>query len=99
MDEFNEYLYQQTSKIPIEEIEKASQEKQKEKNQEKKIVSPYTIDDKPKSKLPTIIVTLIILLLVTLIGYVVVTQYVLPDEQEDVITYLENWKVVNYECC
>ena len=90
MDEFNEYLYQQTSKISIEEIEKASQEKQKEKNQEKKVASPYTIDEKPKSKFVTVIVILIILLLLSLIGYVVVTKYVLPDEDNEVITYLEN---------
>ena len=90
MDEFNEYLYQQTSKIPIEEIEKANEEKQKEIRQEKKVVSPYTLDEKPKSKLTTIIVGLIIMFLVILIGYVVITEYVLPDEDDNYITYLEN---------
>lgn len=92
MDEFNEFFFEETSKIPIEEIEKASLEKQKEKNQEKKIVSPYTMDDKPKSKVTTVIVALIILLLLLLIGYIVVTQYVMPKENENnnAITYLEN---------
>lgn len=91
MDEFNEYFFEETSKIPIAEIEKASKEKEKEKAGEKKVVSPYTIDDKPKSKIATVIVTLIILLLIFLIGYIVVTEYVNPeDEDENVITYLEN---------
>lgn len=91
MDEFNEFFFEETSKIPIKEIEKASREKKKEQNQEKKIVSPYTIEDKPKSKLVPIIITLIILLLLVLIGYVVVTQYINPaSESKDIITYLEN---------
>ena len=90
MDEFNEFFFEETSKIPIDEIEKASKEKQKEKNQEKKVVSPYTMTDTPKSKITPIIVTLIITLLVFLIGYMVVTEYVAPKEEIDTsITYLE----------
>lgn len=90
MDEFNEFFFEETSKIPIAEIEKASREKKKEQSQEKKVVSPYTIEDKPKSKIIPVIVTLIILLLVFLIGYIVYTQYINPVEQEDsIITYIE----------
>lgn len=91
MDEFNEFFFEETSKIPIEEIEKASKEKEKEKSQEKKMASPYTMDVTPKSKFGTIIVTIIILLLLTLIGYIVVTRYVIPKQEDDkIITYLEN---------
>ena len=82
----------ETSKIPIKEIEKASKEKRKVQREEKKVLSPYTLDDKPKSKLVPIVITLIILLLLTLIGYIVVTQYVIPEDSNDndIITYLEN---------
>lgn len=90
IDDFNEYFFEETSKIPIAEIEKASKEKEKEKAGEKKVVSPYTVDDKPKSKVIPIIVTLIILLLIFLISYIVVTEYVSPAPKDDVITYLEN---------
>lgn len=90
MDEFNEYFFEETSKIPIAEIEKASKEKEKEKAVERKIVSPYTASEKPKSKFVPIIVTLIILLLMFLIGYIIVTEYVNPKNSDDVITYLEN---------
>lgn len=91
MDDFNEYFFEETSKIPIAEIEKASKEKEKEKAGEKKIVSPYTAIDKPKSKLIPIIVTLIIILLIFLISYIVVTEYINPQtEEENVISYLEN---------
>lgn len=90
MDEFNEFFFEETSKIPIDEIEKASREKQKEKEQEKKVVSPYTMTEDNKSKITPIIITLIVLLLVFLIGYIVVTEYVIPkDESEPSITYLE----------
>lgn len=90
MDEFNEFFFEETSKIPIAEIEKASKEKQKEKLSEKKVVSPYTMEDKPKSKVVPVIIAIIILLLVFLIGYIVMTEYVKPNEEDSPITYLEN---------
>ncbi len=91
IDDFNEYFFEETSKIPIAEIEKASKEKEKEKADEKKVVSPYTMEDKPKSKVIPIIFTLIVLLLIFLIGYIVITEYVNPKtNDENVITYLEN---------
>ena len=90
MDEFNEFFFEETSKIPIAEIEKASKEKQREQKLEKKVVSPYTMEEKKSSKFVPIIVTLIILLLVFLIGYLIVTEFVNPkEEQENNITYLE----------
>ncbi len=90
MDEFNEFFFEETSKIPIAEIEKASKEKQKEQKLEKKVVSPYTMEEKKRSKIIPIIVTLIILLLLFLIGYIVVTEYLSPnDDQNNSITYLE----------
>lgn len=91
MDDFNEYFFEETSKIPIAEIEKASKEKEKQKAGEKRVVSPYTMEDKPKFKLGPIICILIVLLLVFLIGYIVITEYVTPKmDNETVITYLEN---------
>lgn len=91
MDEVNEYFFEATSKIPIAEIKKASKKKDKE-NSKKKVVSPYTIDDVPKSKVIPIIVSLIIILLLFLIGYIVVTEYISPKVEEtdsEIISYLE----------
>ena len=90
IDEFNEFFFEETSKIPIAEIQKASMEKQKEQNKEKKVVSPYTTIEKPKSKVGTIIVVSIIVLLLILIGYVVVTKYISPAESDSGSIYLEN---------
>lgn len=90
VDEFNEYFFEETSKIPIAEIEKASKKKEKEKANENKVVSPYTMDDKPKSKFVAIVVILIIILLIFLIGFIVVTQYLNPSSEENRVTFLEN---------
>ena len=90
IDEFNEFFFEETSKIPIAEIQKASMEKQKEQNKEKKVVSPYTTIEKPKSKVGTIIVVSIIVLLLILIGYVVVTKYISPASDNPGSIYLEN---------
>ena len=48
IDDFNEYLFEYTSKIPLKEIEKKVMEQNKEKVEEK-VVSPYT---KPMKKYP-----------------------------------------------
>ena len=67
IDEFNEYVFESTSKIPIDDIEKASKKKQDDK-----IMSPYTKQEKEKSKLPII---LGIILAVLIISFIVVTIY------------------------
>ncbi len=68
IDEFNEYVFESTSKIPIDDIEKAS----KMKDDEEKIASPYTKTEKEKSKLPLI---LFIILIILIIVFSVVTIY------------------------
>lgn len=67
IDEFNEYVFESTSKIPIDEIEKASKKKEDDK-----IMSPYTKQEKEKSKLPLI---LGIILAILIIAFVIVTFY------------------------
>jgi len=49
IDDFNEYLFEYTSKIPLKEIEKKVMEQNKEKVEEK-VISPYT---RPAKKYPT----------------------------------------------
>lgn len=70
IDEFNEYFYTETSKIPIDEIERVSKQRQKEKSKEKRINSPYTLDNKKKSKMIPIIIGLIIFILILLIIFI-----------------------------
>ena len=66
IDEFNEYMFEYTSKIPLKEIEKQVMEQNKEKLEEK-IVSPYST---PTKKYPTklnITIYIVTILLVILI--------------------------------
>ena len=72
IDEFNEYFYTETSKIPIDEIERVSKQRQKEKSREKRINSPYTLDNKRKSKMIPIIIGLIIFILILSIVFIYV---------------------------
>ena len=63
IDEFNEYVFESTSKIPIDDIEKASKQKQDDK-----IMSPYTKQEKEKSKLPLIFGIILGVLIITFIA-------------------------------
>lgn len=69
VDEFNEYIFEATSKIPIKEIEKQIAENNKEDNDLNKIISPYTKKTiKNRSYIFVIIYTIAaILMLVTAI--------------------------------
>ncbi len=65
VDEFNEYLFDYTSKISIDDIKNAHKKTLKEdKEKEPKIMSPYTIERKGKYFLP-------IWLICTIVGVVI----------------------------
>ena len=78
MDEFNEYMFEYTSKIPLKEIEKKVMEQNREK--EEKVVSPYT---KPMKKYPKkyyivmyfILILIAIVIVVWSVGQIVSTEY------------------------
>ncbi|MBQ6494470.1 MAG: helix-turn-helix domain-containing protein [Bacilli bacterium] len=67
LDSFNEYLFEETSKISLEEIEEARKKKE-ESERDMKILSPYTVTkkDKKNRKILFIAVTILILLLVSI---------------------------------
>ena len=65
VDEFNEYLFDYTSKISIDDIKKAKKNASlKEEKEEKRIHSPYTVERKEKSLFTKIMITLLILLII-----------------------------------
>ena len=82
VDEFNEFLFDFTSKIPVEEIEKAKLNNVNKKD----VISPYTseISDKKGLKLVLLIVGVVVLL-ITL--YFVMSNIKGNDFQDDNITY------------
>ncbi|MEG1048158.1 MAG: helix-turn-helix domain-containing protein [Bacilli bacterium] len=64
IDEFNEYLFDYTSQISLEDI-RTAKSKDDSVKKEKKVISPYTMETKQKNKLlPRIIWGLIIILVI-----------------------------------
>ena len=66
IDEFNEYMFEKTSKIPMEEIEKAVKEKEKEESESNRIASPYTKAAPIKSNKQIIFILVLIIVLIVI---------------------------------
>lgn len=71
VEDFNEFVFDYTSKISIDDIKKANN-KNKEKKKVKRIASPYTIDKDSHQKIPNSIIYGIIVLIICIIGYCIV---------------------------
>lgn len=71
VDEFNEYLFDYTSKLSLEEIKKAQKEEKKDKV-EKKIKSPYTIERKSGIYIPPILIYVLIGILIIILFFLIV---------------------------
>ncbi len=87
IDEFNEYMFEYTSKIPIKAIEKQAQIDAKEETG--RIVSPYTKKPRKYSKKYYIGVYLIIFLLVILAIFWSIRQITIGNTKTNVISYVE----------
>ena len=73
VDQFNEYLFEYTSKIPVSDIEKAIVEKQKDEEVCEKVVSPYTNSvSSPKSKYVKIVIIVMIVLAVLVATWAII---------------------------
>ena len=65
LDDFNEYLFDYTSKISLDDIKKAKKKRDKEdRKKEKQISSPYTVDVSKFLTVPKIIIIILVLLIV-----------------------------------
>jgi len=84
VDEFNEFLFDFTSKIPVEEIEKAKQNNTFKKD----FVSPYTQVNTNGKKFKMIILSVIIVLVLAIVGYLIVSEIKGNDFQDDNVTYV-----------
>ena len=85
VDEFNEFLFDFTSKIPSEVIEEAKQKREKEK---KKFSSPYTKKEGHNKTYIICIGVCVLVLLVFIITYFVVSGVRNNDFKDDNVTYV-----------
>lgn len=83
VDEFNEFLFDFTSKIPLEEIERAKASK-KEK---KEIASPYTNVKSGNKAIKMIIISAIVVVVLAVIGYFIASGISGNDFQDTNVTY------------
>ena len=85
IDEFNEYLFEYTSRIPIKEIEKTIE--LASKDNEEKISSPYTLIRPKSNRMLYIFLYIIILLLVVLTIIWSVNQITIDKKSAYVVSY------------
>lgn len=88
IDEFNEYMFEYTSKIPVREIEKQIEE-QEAKQEKKEIVSPYTEPIKKRNKNLYILLYSLIILLVMLVVFWSIKQVTVNRATAAVISYVK----------
>ena len=84
VEEFNEYLFDFTSKISIEDIKKAEKEQRKKEKKLKtvKIASPYTVEKQQQKSIPRYLIIGGIALVLVIIVYVVVLLVTKEDEEK-----------------
>jgi cytoskeletal protein RodZ len=73
MEEFNEYMFEYTSRIPVAAIEKISKERELAE-QSKPALSPYTIMNRKNKRRNIIIIVLSILLVISLATTIIVIR-------------------------
>lgn len=83
--EFNEYLFEYTSRIPVKEIEKTIELNIKENAE--KVVSPYTVDRPKNQKVMYILIYVLIFILVLLAIFWSVNQITVEKNNAYVISY------------
>lgn len=84
VDQFNEYLFDYTSKIPVDAIEKAKEEKKEEK---KAFVSPYTFNS-GKREFPKYLIIIVVILVLIVVGYLVLSKFQKNEFSDNNITYV-----------
>ena len=87
MDKFNEFIFGYTSRIPVDDILEKTREFEilEKKNEENKIVSPYTLKKKKNSKIKYVIIyTVSIIVLIILV--LVIIKFA-TDEKEEELNY------------
>lgn len=71
VDEFNEYLFDYTSKLSLDDIKRAREDDKKTKIKGQKIVSPYTAEQKRKLIIPSFLIWALVAGILVIAGYFV----------------------------
>ena len=90
LDEFNDYLFEKTSRISKTDIEEL-----KKHEEEEKVSSPYTKIGKTRYDFAPIVLVVVLLMFISLVVYLVLS--VVKNRNDDTVAYLERKEVINYE--
>ena len=69
-DEFNEFLFEKTSKISVADIMNAQRVKDEEENK-RQVISPYTMEYKEKKNLRTIYISILLIFIAIIVIYLI----------------------------
>ena len=89
IDDFNEYMFEYTSKIPIKEIERQIEEQNNMKDNKEEIISPYTKVTKKYNHWFYVFIYSVIIFFVILIVFWSVKQIAINTDTTSVISYVK----------
>jgi cytoskeletal protein RodZ len=87
IDEFNEFVFEATSKIPVKDIEKQIESNMKSDSEEKKVISPYTKKEKKVKNGIYVIIYVVLVLLLILAVIWSVKQITINNQNATAISY------------
>ena len=88
VDEFNEFIFEATSKIPIKEIEKQITENKKNE-EENRVISPYTKKEKKVKNGMYLTIYIVLVLLLILAVFWSVKQITINNQNANAISYVK----------
>lgn len=93
VEDFNEFVFDYTSKISLEDIKKAN--KKNDKKQEKKVTSPYTVEEKESHSLKKFLIVagIIIIICIAIFIFLMVSK---DDEDPSETKGINSKKEVSY---
>ena len=93
-DEFNNFLFQHTSKISLDDI-KATQEKKKKTEDENKVKSPYTVEHKEKKSIwPLFLIIGGIFLLIVIVYIIVSNINKAPTRVDELKSFIREERII-----
>ena len=93
-DEFNNFLFQRTSKISLDDI-KVAQEKKKKTEDENKVKSPYTVEHKEKKSIwPLFLIIGGIFLLIVIVYIIVSNINKAPTRVDELKSFIREERII-----
>lgn len=93
-DEFNNFLFQHTSKISLDDI-KVAQEKKKKTEDENKVKSPYTVEHKEKKSIwPLFLIIGGIFLLIVIVYIIVSNINKVPTRVDELKSFIREERII-----